>query len=109
VAGFIVLRGAVFELGRGLDLSVLFGRHGLHGGNVDFVAQRVLVEPDVGGKHAAFIYVVVVGQEVVQAVNLGLKAVFAGGLQHGDAGGGFLVGVGIDDEDVALGVLLPLF
>ena len=88
---------------------MLFGRHGLHGGNVDFVAQRVLVEPDVGGKHAAFIYVVVVGQEVVQAVNLGLKAVFAGGLQHGDAGGGFLVGVGIDDEDVALGVLLPLF
>ena len=88
---------------------MLFGRHGLHGGEMDFVAQRVLVEPDVGGEHAGFVNAVGVGMEIVQAVHLGLKAVFAGGLQHLDAGGGFLVGVGIDDEDVVLGVLLPLF
>ena len=59
------MRGVVLELGHFLDLGVLFGGHGLHGGDVDFITQGVLVEFDVGGKHAAFIYVVVVGQEVV--------------------------------------------
>ena len=76
---------------------------------MDFALHGVGVEPRVAlgdffGRHA-----VQVGMEVVQAVGFGGKAVAAGGGEHGFAGFAFLVGVGVDNQQIGLGMGFAVF
>ena len=76
----------------------LRGGHRLHGGDVDFFAQAVLVQLQIGGQRVGFAHTVCVVKEIVQAAHFYGKAVFLCHLHHGDAGGRFLVGVGIEHQ-----------
>ena len=95
VFGFAVLVRFYFgDEGGGGGVHRFYRRH------VFFVAQAVVVQADVGGEHFGFAHAVHVRIEVVQAVDFFGEFVFARESQQVDAGGGFLVGVGVDDEDV---------
>ena len=65
---------------------------------MDFALHGVGVEPRVALGDFCGRYAVLIGVEVVQAVDFGGKAVAAGGDEHGFAGFAFLVGIGVDDE-----------
>ena len=72
---------------------------------MDFFAQAVVIQFDIGGEYVRFFHAVVIGVEVMQAIDFYRQAVFARLLHQVNTGGAFLVGVGIDDEHWLLRVL----
>ena len=71
---------------------------------MDFAIHGVIVEPLITFCYIFGRYAVQIGVEVVQAVDFGDKTVVAGGGEHGFAGFAFLVGIGVDDEHIGLGM-----
>ena len=82
-----------------------FSIHRLGCLDMDFFAQAIVVQFDIGGEYIRFFNTVMIRVKVMQTIDFHRQAVFTRLLHQVNAGGAFLVGVGIDDEHRLLRVL----